>query len=276
MQSRNFLEYRHYRYLKLALFLVGAAVVAYVLHHPAIGTYGGTWLGYVLGIASAAIVGLLMWLGIRKRSYYGTGTIQGWLSAHVYLGISLIVLATLHTGFKFGWNLHTLAYGLMLAVIASGFYGIYAYLRFPHMLTENLGTDSFDSLIKEIADLDSLAHLNALQLPDEIVRLVREASKETVIGGTVIEQLRSRHPDCPTTLAVKRLHELGKRLKVGQIKIHRELYTLMLRREALVTRARRDIMLRARLSIWLYIHVPLSIALLSALVAHITSIFFYW
>jgi hypothetical protein len=50
----------------------------------------------------------------------------------------------------------------------------------------------------------------------------------------------------------------------------------MLRREALVARARRDILLRARLSVWLYIHVPLSFALLAALLAHITSILFYW
>jgi len=276
MQSRNLIEYRHYRYLKLALLLVAAAIAAYVLHRPAIGSYGGTWLGYVLGIASAGIVALLLWLGIRKRSYYGSGTMQGWLSAHVYLGIALIVLATLHTGFQFGWNVHTLAYGLMLTVIASGFYGLYAYLRFPRMLTENLGDDSFDSLLQEIANLDSLAHLNALQLPDEMVDLVRLAAKETRIGGTVIEQLRSQHPDCPTSFAVKKLHELGKSLKGSQVKTHRELYALMLRREVLVARARRDVMLKARLGIWLYLHVPFSIALLTALLAHITSIFFYW
>jgi len=276
MRSRNFLEYEHYRYLKLALLLVGTAIFAYVLHRPAIGTYGGTWLGYVLGIASASIIGLLMWLGVRKRNYYGTGTMQGWLSAHVYLGISLIVLATLHTGFQFGWNVHTLSYVLMLGVIANGFYGIYAYFRFPHLLTDNLGDDSFESLLQEIAKIDSLARTNSLQLPDEIVNLVRDASSETRIGGTVIEQLSSQHPNCPTTIAVKRLHGLGKTMRASQIKIHRELYTLMLRREALVARARRDILLRARLSVWLYIHVPLSFALLAALLAHITSILFYW
>jgi hypothetical protein len=277
MMHGNLLEYRRYRYLKLALLLIVTAVVAYALHHPPLGTYGGTWLGYVLGSVSAVIVGLLLWLGIRKRSYASAGSMQGWLSAHVYLGSSLIVLATLHTGFKFGWNVHTLAYLLMLGVISNGFYGLYAYLRFPRKLTENLGEDSFDNLLQEIAKIDELAHLNALQLPDEIVELVRMASKDTRIGGNVLEQLRRRHPNCPTTIAVKKLHELGsKGLKGSQVKIHRELYVLMLRREALVARARRDIMLKARLKIWLYIHVPLSMALLCALLAHIISIFFYW
>lgn len=272
----NLLEYRRYHYLKLALLLVVSAVTVYALHRPPLGTYGGTWLGYVLGTVSALIVGLLLWLGIRKRNYAGAGTMQGWLSAHVYLGISLIVLATLHTGFKFGWNVHTLAYLLMMSVIASGLYGLYAYLRFPRKLTENLGEDNFDGVLQEIAKLDELAYLNALQLPDDVVNLVRGAKRDTRIGGNVLEQLRKHHPNCPTTVAVRHLHELGKSMKGSQVKTHRELYMLMLRRETLVARARRDIMLKARLKIWLYAHVPLSIALLCTLLAHILSIFFYW
>ena len=33
---------------------------------------------------------------------------------------------------------------------------------------------------------------------------------------------------------------------------------------------------KAFLDIWLYFHVPLSFALLAALIAHIVSVFFYW
>lgn len=276
IRSRNFLEYNHYRYLKLALILVAAAISAYILHRPAVGAYGGTWLGYVLGITAATIVLLLLWLGVRKRNYYGAGTMQGWLSAHVYLGMSLIVIATLHTGFQFGWNVHTLAYALMLMVISCGFYGLYAYFRFPHLLTDNLNDDSFNSLLQEINKLDLLARGYALQLSDEIINLTAKASHATRIGGSVREQLQGQPADCPTSLAVKRLHQLGKDMKGVQIKAHRELYTLMLRRESLVARVRRDIMLRAKLRFWLYVHVPLAIALLAALIAHITAIFFYW
>ena len=40
-------------------------------------------------------------------------------------------MATLHAAFQVGWNVHTLAYVLMLLVIASGIYGVVNYARLP-------------------------------------------------------------------------------------------------------------------------------------------------
>ena len=51
---------------------------------------------------------------------------------------------------------------------------------------------------------------------------------------------------------------------------------LLTRKEAALARARRHIRLRALLEVWLYVHVPATIALLVALTAHIVSVFFYW
>ena len=41
-------------------------------------------------------------------------------------------------------------------------------------------------------------------------------------------------------------------------------------------RIRRDVRLYGWLKIWLYFHVPVTIALLVALVVHILVTFFYW
>ena len=276
MQRRNLLAYQNYRYFKLTTLLLGSAIAAYVLHRPALGPYGGTWLGYTLGTVSLIIIIHLLWFGVRKRQYRGIGTLQGWLSAHVYLGISLIVLTTLHTGFQFGWNVHTLAYALTLCVIASGFYGLYAYMKFPQLISENLREDSLDSLRQKITELDDLARLNALQLPDDINLTIIKACNETQLGGNIIELLSKTRKNCPTATAVKILREQGKNLKGSQPRLHRELYAIMLRRETLVNRARRDIMLMAWMQIWLYVHVPMAVALLVSLIAHITSVFFYW
>jgi hypothetical protein len=277
MQRSTFLEYNHYRYLKISALIAALAIMTYLFSRPATGHYGGTWLGYTLGTAGAVIIFFLLWFGVRKRQYKSSAMdLKSWLSAHVYLGVLLIILVTLHTGFELGWNVHSLTYVLMMIVIFSGFYGVYAYLRFPRLMTEKMGEETLESLFMKMADLDREARRNALQLPDEINRIVMNASQQTRIGGSFLQQLSGRQKNCPTALALEKIQSIGAQLKDEQAKANRELYFLTLKKQALLTQAREDVMFRARLEVWLYFHVPLSIALLAALIAHIVSVFFYW
>ena len=48
------------------------------------------------------------------------------------------------------------------------------------------------------------------------------------------------------------------------------------RRQAQLAQIRRHLRLKALLEIWLYVHVPLTVALLAALTAHMISVFYYW
>lgn len=321
MQRPTLIKYRNYRYLKATGLLVAIAIVAYASASPAGGEpYGGTWLGYALGIISTLIMLLLMWYGICKRriscvydrrknstsnwreqedteaqanssvepnkerrrrhaeeSWSYGGTLQGWLSAHIYLGASLVILASLHAGFQFGWNVHTLSYVLMLLIIASGFYGVFAYLTYPRLITKNMGKDTLGGLLLKIAELDELARVNALDLPDEVNALVLKARLETRLGGSFFQQLSGSQRDCPTDLAVRQIPELGgKFTQNDQPKLLRNLYSVLLQKQKLVSQVRNEIALNARMQFWLYLHAPLSIALLAALIAHIVAVFFYW
>jgi hypothetical protein len=277
LAHQSILAYARYRYLKLATVVLVAVVALYVWDRPPNGRYGGTWLGYTLGTIGALMILWLSWYGIRKRNYSSTaGMLQGWLSAHVYFGTILIVIATLHAAFKVGWNVHTLAYVLMLIVIFSGFYGVYAYLRFPREMTDNLGDDTLALLLIKITDLDRQARQLSLSLPDSISRLVLESAQGTQIGGSWVQQLRGRDPYCPTTAAVDGVQVVGRKLSGEQAKTNHQLYTFLLQKQELVARARRDVQLKAWMDLWLYCHVPLSIALLVALTIHIVSVFFYW
>jgi hypothetical protein len=277
MRSQTFLEYKGYRYLKLTASLLALVVLAYVLHRPSPSAYGGTWLGYTLGGLGLLIILILIWFGARKRQYSAkSDNLLGWLSAHVYLGASLIVIATLHTGFEFGWNVHALAFVLMMVVILSGFYGVYAYIRFPQLLTQTMGEETLDSLFLKIADADQDARRVALALPDSVNQWVMDSTQNTRIGGSFWQQLRGTQARCPTDQAVKNIHALGGSMSGDQAKLNRELYFVMLRKQAMVKRARENIMIHSRLSVWLYFHVPMAFAMLAALAAHIFSVFYYW
>lgn len=272
----GFLVYDRFKYLKWAGLLCLAAIVAFAVYDPLDVHNGGTWLGYGLGSIGALLILWLMWFGVRKRRYGGAFRLNAWLSAHVYLGLSLIIVATLHTGFQFGWNVHTLAYTLMMLVIASGAFGIYTYARYPRLMTENRRGQSFDEFLSQIGDIDRECRQVAANLPDEIAALVLKSSNETRIGGSCWKQLSGRERNCAAAVAFEQLRQISTSVGPDDGPAVRKLLTLIGKKCSLLATVRRDIQLKAMMDIWLHLHVPLSFALLAALVAHIFSVFYYW
>lgn len=300
----GFLRHANYRYLKLATLLCVGCIVAYLLDDPARGPGGGTWLGYTLGTIAALLIVWLAWLGIRKRRYRSTlGSVKGWTSAHVYLGLTLVTVTSLHAGFQFGWNIHTLAYLLMLGVILSGIYGIVAYTQLPTLITENLGSSDRDAMLNEILDLNHQSLKLGDQLGPEVHRVLVRSTERIRIGGSLREQLfglrelRDDNDELRKLLGKQQqkaaadssfeaassatvmfmADQLVQAGRSGQTAERtRQLMDLISRRNALIQRVNRDIQLHARMRVWLHLHIPLTVALLVALVAHVLSVFLYW
>ncbi len=287
--QESVLVYRNSRYLKLAAAAVVVAIVAYVVDSPVGEPNGGTWLGYTLGTIGALLILWLMWFGMRKRNY-GPGKVQleDWLSAHIYLGLALVVVATLHTGFQFGINVHTLAYTLMMLVILSGVFGLYAYVRYPREMTENRRGVSLNEMMQQIADLDRECSDVAMDLSDEINDIVHSSRENTRLGGGLLRQLSGRDPNCATTAALNRVQELATKIGGAEDadaprdmarldRMHlRRLIVRLNRKVELLDRARKDIRFQALMRVWLLFHIPISFALFAALLAHVVSVFFYW
>ena len=277
MRHYSILEYARFRWFKAALLLSALAAAVYLWHEPPLKPYGGTWLGYALGTLGAMMIAWLMWYGVRKRRYRSTvGTVQGWLSAHVYMGTALVVVATLHTGFELGWNVHTLAYVLMLMVVASGFYGVFVYLRVPRAMTENLGEDTLEAIVLRVADLDREMREQALSLPDDLLAMIDRSAAGTRLGGSFLRLMSGRDPACPTAEAVAAWPQAARRLTGESARLGKEVYALLLRKHQMLERARRNLRHKAVLDLWLYFHVPLAFMLLAALAAHVVAVFAYW
>ena len=297
----SILSYGHYRYLKQAAALVFITLLLYLSESPGEPPNGGTWQGYTLGVISAALILLLLWFGIRKRQYHCTETsLAGWASAHVYLGISLPVVVSLHCGFQFGWNVHTLAYALMVLVVLSGFYGLYAYLVYPAALTANRGGASREEMIASIARLDETELTLAEQLGAETHHQVLREVEETRLGGTLWRQITQgavlpilpflqwkpagsfvSSEQAALNVDVQSAEYFLRRfLQKSQNKaeIQRvvELLKVLKERQAMVSRVQRDIRYHTFMKCWLLLHVPVSCALLAAVLVHVISVFFYW
>jgi len=268
---------QNFRYFRIALLLCVAAIAIYAWHDPLAGANGGSWYGYTLGTVGALLILWLAWFGIRKRRYgIGRMTLQEWLSAHIYLGVSLILIATLHAGFQFGLNLHTLAYGLMLAVVVSGIFGIVMYVRIPNLRNENLAGLSLSQLVDQTADLSERTRQAAGQLPDDITQALVEAQESVRLGGSARRILAGHDRKCPVAAVLEMVMGRAASLTGSEAESARRLVSLLARQSQLLEQARREIRYRALLDVWLYLHIPLTIGLIAALAAHVVVVFFYW
>jgi hypothetical protein len=291
--SVSFLRHANGRWAKWALALCVLAIAGYAAWAPVGGRNGGTAAGYALGGVGAALILWLSWLGVRKRRFASKRsrlnpaasrrlaadpptTLRGWTSAHVYLGLSLLVIATLHTGFEFGWNIHTLAYALMVLVILSGAWLIYAYSALPAAMSANLPGKGPERLRRRIADLDTGLALRATRLPDAFAAPVRRALRETSIGGGPITLLRGSNRSCAAAAALAEANAAAASDHGADPREVSELVAALAEKARLTAVLRRDAALKARMEAALWVHVPVTIALIAALVAHVLSVFFYW
>jgi hypothetical protein len=271
----SFLVYDRYRYLKLAAIISVISIVLYLVDQPYGPPYGGSWAGYTLGTVGALIILWLTWFGYRKRRYdEGPGMLASRLSAHVYLGLVLVIVATLHTGFQFHWNVHTLAYVLMCIVIASGIFGIVFYSRYPRLMTENRRNMTRRQMLSALIAVDDQLRREARPLDDASASLIERAVERTALGGRVWRQLSGRYPDCPTAAAISGFDATEAAAPAELEDARRRVRVLLDQKAALLEQVRRDMSYKAMMDIWLYVHVPFTFALLATLFAHIISVFF--
>lgn len=271
----GFLRHARFRWLKIASAGCLVALIGYFAADVEPRPNGGSWYGYALGTIGALLIVWLSALGIRKRAMTaGAWSLKAWTSAHVYLGLSLIVVATLHTGFQLGWNVHTLAYALMMLVILSGVFGVVVYATLPAALSNNREEMTQGEMIDGIRALDRQLHDAAQPLARGDADLVVAALAQSPFYGGVWRRLSGRYPDCATARAIAGIgvSDAGGTGDPAAGRVEK----LLIRRQSQLQRLRRHLRLRALLEVWLYVHVPATIALLAALFAHILSVFFYW
>lgn len=267
----GFLRHAGFRWLKRAGVLCLIAIAGYLIADVGPRPNGGTWYGYTLGTLGLGLIVWLALLGVRKRAMTpGQWSLKAWTSAHVYLGLSLLVIGTLHAAFQFGWNVHTLAYVLMVLVILSGIWGVVAYATLPAALSQNREEFTQGQMMEGIRALDRQLLGAAQPLAPAEAGLVRAVLKEDPFGHDAWARLSGRYPRCATQLAITELGDDHADPAAARVA------ALLLRRKTQLARMRRHLRLKALLEVWLYVHVPLTFALLAALTAHVISVFYYW
>ncbi len=269
----GFLAHAGFRWAKISGLLCLLVITSYTLVDVTPRHNGGSWYGYTLGTIGALLILWLTLLGYRKRRMTnGAWSLKAWTSAHVYLGLSLIVIGTWHTGFQLGWNVHTLAWALMMLVILSGLAGVVIYAVMPQALSNTRAQMTQMDMLEAVRSFDRQLHAAAQPLTADDTAPVLAALEQSPFAGSLGNRLSAHYPRCATA-AARRM--LGDHATSAGEDVSRVL-ALLGQKSAALDRLRRHLRNRAILELWLYIHVPMTFALIAALSAHIISVFFYW
>jgi hypothetical protein len=165
-------------------------------------------------------------------------------------------------------------------------------------MTRNRAGGSRESLFADLFALDAEGRRIAEGCDPEVRLAVESSIARTALGGGVWAQLTGRDASKFVRGAAEergrstaskavgnrdqqqvidfvagRLPRAQKRGEAGNL---HALLAVLTRRQAVLRRIRTDVRYDAALKIWLYVHAPLTVALLAALVVHVLVTFLYW
>ncbi len=273
----TFLSYRGGRWLWISLIISVALCLHYLDYQSRMLAWGGSTIGLIYGLFGTIIILILMYLGIRKRSYASRmGTLKGWVSAHVALGLLTLLIIPLHAGFRFGFDVHTLAFVLLAIVVLSGIFGVVLYQAIPVRLTKYETELQSDKVDKEIARLLSEIRAQIKDKSDALVSLyqqevtamgaVKPKGWSLLFGGSGGDLLAQRTAQLSTWIP---------KIPVEDQPTFQSVSQLLLKKTQLEMHLLKQMKLRNAMQAWLYLHVPVSIAMLMTVAIHLWSVFFY-
>lgn len=238
--------------------------------------HGGSPAGLAYGVLGTLAVLVLLYYGVRKRSYRSRmGTLEGWLQAHLYLGFLSAVLILFHTGMRFEDDVAVAAFVVLLIVVASGFWGALAYTSLPRRLTAVQGDLTPEEMSAQLNQLgramDRLAAGKSTAFRELAARFVGELAPRPFAGWRILGRARATGD----FLDDKRLKALVARVVAEEQPELRQLVVLARQRRELNGKLVAQQRYKNLLEVWLYLHLPLSIALVALVVAHLVAVFYY-
>lgn len=279
--QQKFLSYGQYCWAKIALILTVLLLVSYIVYSQQTTPSGRTVVGFLYGVLGLLAMLLLMYYGVRKRTYTkNQWPLQAWLSFHCYVGVLTLLIIPLHAGFRFHGNIHTLAFVLLAVVVASGMVGAWLYLTIPQQFSQYgaelayAGTSTIDT---ELHQLLQQMRVLSQDKSNAFARKCLEEMQRGLPTRPVGWRLLFRRTPLATPLATRiqefeaDLHNIPE----AEHAAFKRLGVLATQKWELERCLESQMRLKNLLEAWLYVHLPISLAMMVAVLFHIIIVFYH-
>lgn len=236
---------------------------------------GGSRVGLTLGVAAALIIAFEMLLWPRKR-FARVRTLpwvrtQWWMKAHIWLGLACGPAVVLHSGFRLGGWLPTALAVVLAAVLVSGVWGLILQHVLPRRMLELVPDEV------PVAEIERVMATHTEEFAEQLAVDRGAFGSDPVPGAEVVAEAFEK---------VVRAYLLG-RERPADLRAYERAGRWFASRMASAPAAshgrlreleelcglRRQFDVQARLHWWLHnwvwVHLPLSVALVGLLAAHI-------
>lgn len=244
-----------------AVMLVSASAMKTALRRPE------AWLGWIL---LGLIISLAAYRLRKQVSVLPLGSSATWLQLHIYTGILTLPVFLMHTGFRMPVGIIEVPLGLIfLTVFVSGVVGLILTRHIPRRLTSRNEEVIFERIP---------AYIRRLRLDAESCVLGNEETPPSeVVGRLYSDYLQSffkrpcnflrhvLHSGGPLASLIRRLEDTRRFLPVEEQSAIDRLIELVTRKDELDY----QFTMQTLLKYWLFIHVPLTWALLVFAAFHI-------
>ena len=256
---------------------VALCAVAYLLNITLSEVEPGNVWSLSYGIAATVLLFGVLLFGVRRRvlrlaSKYRLGRSRAWLSFHIYGGGLFLLLVLMHSGFQWPSGVVTWwLWALSLWTVASGLVGLALQTWIPRVLASGLSTEVLYERIPEMVEEIRRRAQTLVASCDEPVQTLYtrqlaptfdQPRRRWIYFYDITGGIRSRLKEFRYLSGLLTPEEKEKLVELEQ------LYRTKLEMDAHYT-------LQQPLRLWLYTHVPTSLALLAFLAMHLFSVLYY-
>ena len=276
--------------------LATAGYIIYVAKTPE-GPTGGSVPGMLYGIGGSLLMVFAGLLSARKQvPTWRLGRAQTWLKGHIWLGLLSVPLILFHSGFHWGGRLEQVLWIVFALIIASGIFGLVLQQVLPRFMTKQVSLETIYEQIPHVCTVmraDADAMVTAVCGPLGLEQPAEAGEEKGKKKAKAVQPLEGSGPLKDFYLRDVRAFFDGKFERstilasdtraaglFSQVRVivpptlHETLDQL-----AAFCEERRQLAVQSRLHHWLhgwlFLHVPLSMALLVLGIAHAVMALWY-